>query len=102
MFSIGMGAAAHNYSKLYIRTGQKEAGARWFKTYVNELLAATYDYHNNPYFEDIRLEINPEGQKIIRKKLLQQLIDEGDFKALTGMDDYEESINQLRLAIDGM
>jgi len=94
-----LGSAAHNYIKLYIEIDQKETAARWFKIYVEELLSTKYDYQSNPYFEKIKLEVDPEGQKIIRKKTLQSIIDEDEFKVLAGIADYEKGINALTDAI---
>lgn len=102
IFKMGLNSAAYNYSKLYIETGEKEAAAKWFNTYVEGLLSSGYDYHGNPYFENIALEVNPEGQKIIRKKLLESLIDENDFKALAGIPEYEKAIKALKVAVTGM
>lgn len=102
MFKIGLGSAAYNYSKLYIEINQKEVAAQWFKTYVEEVLSAEYDHKSNPYFEKIKLEVDPEGQKIIRKKALQSIIDEADFKVLSGIEDYEKGIDELKAAAAGM
>ncbi|GFZ30234.1 transcriptional regulator [Clostridium zeae] len=99
MFQIGLGSAAANYSKLYMEINQMETAARWFKIYVKEFLSAKYDHSFNPYFEKIKLQVNPEGQKIIRKKVLQSIIDEEDFKVLSGISDYEESIRELKAAM---
>lgn len=68
VFEIGLGSAAYNYSKLYIEIDQKKTAARWFKAYVEDLLSTKYDHQSNPYFEKIKLEVDPDGQKIIRKK----------------------------------
>lgn len=68
-FKIMLGSAAHNYIKLYIEIDQKETAARWFKIYVEELLSTKYDYQSNPYFEKIKLEVDPEDQKIMRKNV---------------------------------
>jgi tetratricopeptide (TPR) repeat protein len=96
VFKIGLSSAAYNYSKLYLKIGENEAAAKWFQTYVKQLLSTAYDYHDNPYFETMELEIKQEGQKIIRKKLLQSLIEEEDLKALAGISDYDKAIEELR------
>lgn len=95
-FKIGLSSAALNCSKIYIVIGQKESAAQWFYTYVKELLSTGYDYYNNPYFKDIKLAINEEGQKIVRKKLLQSLIEDEDLKPLTGIVDYDKAIQELK------
>ena len=95
-------SAAYNYSKLYIEIHQKETAAGWFKTYVEELISTKYDHHSNPYFEKIKLEVDPEGQKIIRKNTLQSIIDEDEFKVLSGIADYEKGINALTDAVAKM
>jgi transcriptional regulator with XRE-family HTH domain len=100
IFKMGLNSAAYNFSKLYIETGRNEDAAKWFKTYVDGLLSTGYDYNGNPYFESIELAVKPEGQKIIRTKLLQSLIDEDDLKVLTGIPEYEEAIEELRIAIN--
>ncbi|WP_346961523.1 helix-turn-helix domain-containing protein [Clostridium sp.] len=98
-FKIGMGSGAYNYCRLYIEIGDKELAAKWFNNYVKELLSTEYDYSNNPYFENLKLEVNVEGQKIIRKKLFQSLIEEEDLKVLSGSLEYEEAIKTLKDAI---
>ncbi|MDF2885027.1 MAG: family transcriptional regulator [Clostridiaceae bacterium] len=96
IFKIGLSSAAYNYSKLYLKIGENEAAAKWFQTYVKQLLSTAYDYHNNTYFETIELEVKQEGQKIIRKKLLQSLLEEEDLKALAGIPEYNKAIEELR------
>lgn len=95
IFKIGLGSAAHNYSKLYIEINEKQSAAKWFKIYVEQVLCGKYDYKDNPYFETINLEVNPEGQKIIRKKMLESIINEEEFKVLAGIENYETSIKKL-------
>lgn len=102
IFKMGLNSAAYNFSRLYIETGDKEDAAKWFKTYAEGLMSSEYDYHNNPYFEDIKLEVNPEGQKIIRKKLFQTLIEEDELKVLAGIPEYEEAIDELKTAVSEM
>lgn len=102
IFKIGFNSAAMHFTKLYMETGQKDVAAKWFGTYVKELLSSGYDHHSNPYFENIELQVNPEGQKIVRKKLLQSLIDEDDFKVLAGIPEYEKAIEELKFAVSGM
>ena len=102
IFKLGLNSAAYNYIKLYIETGQKEAAAKWFKTYVEGLISMGYDYHSNPYFEKIELEVKPEEQKIMRKKFLQSLIDEDEFKSLAGILEYEKAIKKLKVVITEM
>ncbi|WP_251861328.1 helix-turn-helix transcriptional regulator [Clostridium sp. Marseille-Q2269] len=95
VFKIGLGSAAYNYSKLYIKINEKQSATKWFKIYVEQVLCQKYDHKDNPYFEKINLEINPEGQKIIRKKMLKSIIHEEDFKVLAGIEDYEKAIKEL-------
>jgi len=102
IFKMGVDSAAYNYIKLYVEIDQKEDAAKWFKTYVEELISAGYDYHSNPYFEKIELEVKPEEQKIIRKKLLQSVINEDEFKNLAGILEYEKAIKELKVAISQM
>jgi len=99
MFKIGLCSGAYNLCKLYIREDKKKIAARWFNDYVDGLLSAGYDYADNPYFENLKLEVNTEGQKIIRKKLFQTLIDEVDLKCLTGISEYELAIEKLNTAV---
>ena len=101
-FKIGMGLASYNYCKMYIDIDKKELAAKWFKNYIYESISAPYDYSNNPYFQGLKLELNIDGQKIIRKKLLTSLIDNDEFKCLAGLEDYEESINKLKASVDNL
>lgn len=98
LFGIGLHSAAYNHCKFYIETGSKEEAARWFETYVEGLLKTGYDYKDNPYFENIDLEVNPEGQKIIRKKLYQSLVDDEELTVLAGIPEYENTIEKLKIA----
>ncbi|WP_346870856.1 helix-turn-helix transcriptional regulator [Clostridium sp. UBA5119] len=102
IFKIGMGSGAYNYCRLYIEVGDKELASKWFNNYVKELLSTEYDYSNNPYFENLRLEVDVEGQKIIRKNLFQSLMDEEDLKVLCGSLEYEEAIKELKNAVSEM
>ncbi|WP_243158686.1 hypothetical protein [Clostridium beijerinckii] len=54
-----------------------------------------YDYSSNPYFNKVELEIKPEEQKIIRKKMLKSIIDNEEFKVLTGIKEYEMAIKEI-------
>lgn len=98
-FKIGMCSGEYNLCRLYLEEGKKELAAKYFKNYVEGLLSAEYDYNNNPYFEDLQLTVNAEGQRIIRKKLFQTLIDEDELKELAGISDYVQSIEKLKAAI---
>lgn len=96
VFKIGLGSSSYNLCRLYIQQGKNGLAAKWFKKYVDELLSSEYDYSNNPYFENLKLEVNPSGQEIIRKKMLQMLIDEEETKVLSGMPEYTEAIEKLK------
>lgn len=99
MFHIGLGSAAYKYVELYIEIGDKEAAAKWFKTYIEEVISMGYDYSSNPYFNKVELEIKPEEQKIIRKKMLKSIIDNEEFKILTGIKEYDMAIKEIEKAI---
>lgn len=99
IFKIGLNSAAYNYSRLYIETGDMKNAAKWFKTYVDGLISSEYDYQDNLYFESIKLEVNQEGQKIIRKKLMQSLLEEEELKTLEGTLEYKEAIEELKAVI---
>ena len=99
IFQIGLNSAEYQYVKLYIETGDKEAAAQWFKTYVEGVISTGYDYRSNPYFEKVELEIKPEEQKIIRKKMLESMRDEDEFKVLIGIPEYEEAIKKLKTVL---
>lgn len=98
IFKLGLDSVAYNFIKLYIEIDEKEVAAKWFKTYVEGLISWVYDYHSNTYFEKIELEVKPEEQKIIQKKLIQSIIDENEFKSLTGILEYEKAIKELKVA----
>lgn len=99
IFKIGLHSGAYNLCRLYIEEGKKEEAAKWFKYYVEALLSTEYDYDNNPYFENLQLEINTEGQNVMRKKLFQTLIDEEELKVLSGFSEYIQSIEKLKIAV---
>ncbi|WP_162297127.1 tetratricopeptide repeat protein [Sporolactobacillus pectinivorans] len=102
LFGTGLHSAAYNYCQLHIENGKKEEAAKWFQTYVDGLLSSGYDYQGNPYFENYDLEVNPTGQKIIRKKMIESLIDDDSLKVLAGIPEYEKAIKELKNAIADM
>jgi transcriptional regulator with XRE-family HTH domain len=102
LFGTGLHSAAYNYCQLHIENGKKEEAAKWFQTYVDGLLSSSYDYQGNPYFENYDLEVNPAGQKIIRKKMIESLIDDDSLKVLAGIPEYEKTIKELKNAIADM
>lgn len=99
IFKIDLKFTANKYIELNLANGNKELAAKWFKTYVEEIIEAPYDYENNPYFNDIVLEVKPDMQKIIRRKMLKSIIDDEKFNMLKGMDDYEEAIKKVKAKI---
>lgn len=103
IFQIGLlSSVEYKYAQLYIETGDKETAAKWFKTYAEAVISAEYDYHSNPYFEKVELEIKQEEQKIIRKRMFQSMVDEDEFKVLAGILEYEEAIKKLKMTISKM
>lgn len=102
MFKMGLYYAQYNCARLYMEAGNMNTAAEWFGAYVKNLLDSGYDYHDNPFFENIELEVKPDAQKIIRKKLLQSIIDEEEFKSLSGIFEYENAINKLKAALSKM
>lgn len=95
-FKVGLYSGDYNTCRLYIKMNELELASRWFKTYVNHLISSEYDYSNNKFFKDLELEIDPNSQKIIRKKLFQSLINESDLKVLGGLSDYKQAIQTLK------
>ncbi|MFT8361680.1 MAG: helix-turn-helix transcriptional regulator [Sporolactobacillus sp.] len=102
LFGTGLHSAAYNYCQLHIETGKKQEAAKWFQTYVEGLVSSAYDYQSNPYFENYDLEVNLEGQKIIRKKMIESLIDDDNLKVLAGIPDYEKAIKELKNVVAEM
>lgn len=51
----------------------RKNGDKYFEEYMEKLIFADYDYKNNLYFRNFKLEVNIEGQKIIRKNFLKHL-----------------------------
>lgn len=100
IFETGLCSGTYNLCRLYIEKGEKDKAAKYFKSYVDGLLSKEYDYDNNPYFEKLKLEVNPEGQEIIRKKLFETLIEEEDTKVLSKFPGYNEAIDKLKDALE--
>jgi transcriptional regulator with XRE-family HTH domain len=98
-FNIGLYSGSYNLCKLHLEEGDKYLAAKYFKSYVEGLLSTEYDYFNNPYFDNIQLQINPEGQKIIRQKLYQTLIDDNDLRKLDGISEYGYAIKKLKATL---
>lgn len=101
-FKVGMYSASYNYCRLCLEINDKEAAAKWFYTYVKGLLISGYDYKDNPYFGEIKLEVKPDHQKIVRKKLLQSILKEDGLAVLAGIQDYEAAIAALKEAMEKM
>ncbi|WP_297630036.1 helix-turn-helix transcriptional regulator [uncultured Clostridium sp.] len=99
-FNIGMGTGAYQFAKLYMANNENDMAGKWYKKYINEILEAPYDYEKNPYFSGITLEVDKEGQKIVRKSLFKNLVKEDEFKTLHGNKDYDEARKKLELAIE--
>lgn len=99
-FNIGMGAGAYQFAKIYLENDNRELAAKWHKKYIDEIISAPYDYKENPFFEGVLLEVDREGQKIVRKSLMKNLLKSDEFNELKGNKDYEESLEVLKLAID--
>ncbi len=100
IFNVGMYSGAYNYYKLYLVLNDYSLASKWFKIYVEGIISTYYDYSNNPYFKNLKLEIDVEGQKAIRKKMLQSIVDEKEHKVLNGILDYEEAIGILNKEIN--
>ncbi|GLC30558.1 helix-turn-helix domain-containing protein [Clostridium omnivorum] len=100
IFKTGLSSGAYNLCRLYIEKGEMDKAAKYFKNYVEDLISIEYDYNNNPYFENLKLEIESEGQKIIRKKLYETLIEEEDTKVLSKLPEYNEAIDKLKAAME--
>ncbi len=99
MFKIGQGSGAYNLCRCYIKQDKKDIAAKWFKKYVDELFEAQYDYNNNPYFENFKPDIGAKGQKVIRKKIFEELIEEENIKVLCDFEEYKEAIKRLKAAV---
>lgn len=97
-FQIGMGSAAYNLSKLYYEEGKLDLAAKWFKKYVESIIDADYDYSNNPYFKHVKLQLGNEGQKIIRKKMFLDILENDNMNELKGIKEYEEALENLKKA----
>ncbi len=95
-FEFGLSSSAYALCKLYIEQDEKILAAKWLKTYADGLIAADYDYSNNPYFANIQLEVNPEGQLIMRKKMIEELIEQDELKVLSDTPEYIEAIQRLK------
>lgn len=97
-FQIGMGSAAYSLSNLYYEQDDMELAAKWFKKYVKAIIDAGYDYSNNPYFKHVKLQLGNEGQKIIRKKMFLDILENGKMDNLKGIKEYDEAIELLKKA----
>lgn len=95
-FGTGMYSAAGQLARLHLKAGRREAAAKWFGSYAEGVLGAGYDYADSPFFGTVKLEVEPEGQRIVRKKLLQTLIDEGEFDSLAGIPEYDRAMADLK------
>lgn len=100
LFKMHSEMIAYKYVELNMKSGNKEEASKWFAIYVNEVITAEYDYENNPYFDNVILEIKPDMQKELRKKTLKSIIDEVKFNELKGMENYERAIIEAKYALE--
>jgi transcriptional regulator with XRE-family HTH domain len=98
-FKFGLSSAAYALCRLYIEQDEKQLAAKWLKTYVDGLVTAEYDYSSNPYFANIQLEVKPEGQRVVRKNMVKELIEQEELKVLSDTPEYTEAIQQLKAFI---
>ncbi|MBU3186903.1 helix-turn-helix domain-containing protein [Clostridium estertheticum] len=96
LFNVGLHSGDYNLCKLYIKKGQLDCAAKYFKIYVEGVISTEYDYSNNKFFKDVQLEVAAEGQKSVRKKTYQSYIDDSALNVLKGLKDYEEGIRRLK------
>ena len=66
---------------------------------LDGLISTEYDYANNPYIENLKLEVNPEGQSIMRKKLYETLMDEEVLKVLAEIPAFVQAMKKLKEAV---
>lgn len=95
-FGVGLGSGIHGKCRLFLKNNELKDASIWFKKYVEKLLSTGYDYKNNKYFKDIKLEVDESGQSLIRKNLYKSLINDSDLKILSGIKDYENAIKLLK------
>jgi transcriptional regulator with XRE-family HTH domain len=100
IFGIGLHSSEYQLCKLFIKTKQLEPAAKIFKTYIEGLLSTDFDYHNNQYFKDVKLEIDRAGQISARKNMYQSHIIDPLFKEMSGLQDYEDAIKMLKNNLD--
>ena len=96
LFDFGLHTGEYNTCKLYLKAGQLKPAAEHFRIYAAGLTSAGLDYSDHPFFKDVRLEVNQDGQRTIRKRLYQNLIDDTSLKILEGFEDYEQAIQLLK------
>ncbi len=99
LFNIGMYSSSYNLCKLHIKMNDKKLAAKYFKDYADDITSFEYDYKNNPYFKNLNLELDPAGQKIIRKNLFETLVNEEDLTVLEAFPEYTEAISKLKTSI---
>lgn len=74
--------------------------AHYFKTYIERTCASSYNYDKHPIFKGIRLEVNEENQRSVRKRLLESLLKDEKYEVMSGYSDYDEAIQLIKTAID--
>lgn len=100
MFHTGMGAGARGLALQGLANGQLEEAAHRFAEHADMVLSMGMDYRSNPFFGSITLEVGPSGQLEIRKRLLQSLLEEKDWKPLAGMEAYEAALTRIRARLE--
>jgi transcriptional regulator with XRE-family HTH domain len=98
-FNIGLYTSDYNLCKLYIKSNQLELAAETFKLYVEKVISADYDYRNNIFFKDVKLEVGEIIQKCFRVKMYQSFIDNSELIIMKGLPDYEIAIKLLKSKI---
>ena len=74
--------------------------AHYFKTYIERTCTSSYNYDKHPIFKGIRLEVNEENQRSVRKHLLESLLKDEKYEVMSDYSDYDEAIQLIKTAID--
>lgn len=74
--------------------------AHYFKTYIERTCTSSYNYDKHPIFKGIRLEVNEENQRSVRKHLLESLLKDEKYEVMSGYSDYDEAIQLIKTTID--
>lgn len=100
IFQNGMDASGPGLIRFYCERKEHVKAALQYKRYIEGLLVFPYDYEQHPFFDEVKLEVRPGMQKMMRKKLFESLLQEREWDILKGQKEYDEAMDLLAKEVE--